>query len=198
MFGQKPPISGPVRDRRSESEKPTQIPARPSASSAAAAIPSRPMPGPATRQPGTFAIPGLGSARGGEPVPLSPKREECQLFVGKGVRLTGEILESEQIVILGTVEATIKGSKALGIAEGGLFSGVAEVEEADISGTFDGTLTVNGRLVVREAGLVTGEVRYNELEIQRGGRLVGDIQAKDDAPAAAQSAKGKTKTQSGK
>ena len=194
MFGQKPPSGNLIRSKPAESDK---LPTRPSLSPGAPSIPSRAMPASPPGSGSSLAIPGLGSGRSSDPIPFSPKREECQLLVGRGVRMTGEIFDCEQLVILGTIEASLKDSSALNIAEGGLFKGVAEVEDADISGTFEGTLTVNGRLVVRETGLVTGEVRYGELEIQRGGRLVGDIQAKDadqasaDAPAAPSKARSK-------
>jgi cytoskeletal protein CcmA (bactofilin family) len=199
MFGQKPPSGGPIRGNPAESDRPSALPKRPSLSPAAAGIPSRAMPASSSVSGGSLAIPGLGSGRSSDPIPFSPKREECQLLVGKGIRMNGEIFDCAQLMILGTVEATLKDSSAMSIAEGGLFKGVAEVEDADISGTFDGTLTVNGRLVVRETGLVTGEIRYGELEIQRGGRLVGDIQAKvaDRAPADAPATPGKGRGKAG-
>jgi len=36
---------------------------------------------------------------------------------------------------------------------------------------------VSGRLLIRAPGLVSGTVQYRELEIERGGRIAGNISA---------------------
>jgi cytoskeletal protein CcmA (bactofilin family) len=49
------------------------------------------------------------------------------------------------------------------------------VDDAEISGRFDGALVVRKRLFIRESGQVSGKIRYSQLEVERGGRLSGDI-----------------------
>lgn len=98
-----------------------------------------------------------------------------KLIVGREIRLNGEITACEKLVVEGRVEANLSDSRIIDIATTGYFKGTAEVDEAIISGEFQGTLTVRGRLFVRATGKVSGEVRYGELEIERGGRLSGDV-----------------------
>ena len=53
----------------------------------------------------------------------------------------------------------------------------AAIESAEIRGRFEGTLTVRKRLFIRATGQVTGTIRYGQIEVERGGRIAGDIEA---------------------
>lgn len=99
------------------------------------------------------------------------------LVIGKQIVLSGEVTSCNRLVVEGTIKANIKECRDIAIAEGGLFSGSAAVESADISGRFEGELTVSGRLLIRAPGLVSGTVQYRELEIERGGRIAGNVSA---------------------
>lgn len=113
-----------------------------------------------------------------------------KLIVGREIRLSGEITACEKLVVEGRVEANLTDSRIIDIATTGYFKGTAEVEEAIISGEFQGTLTVRGRLFVRATGKVSGELRYGELEIERGGRISGDIDQNGSAAREAGSKEG--------
>jgi cytoskeletal protein CcmA (bactofilin family) len=82
------------------------------------------------------------------------------------------------LVVEGKVEATMKECREIKITETGTVKviGEVEVERADISGVFEGDLTAREHLVVRSTGRVTGKVRFGELEIERGGQVLGDVQ----------------------
>ena len=99
------------------------------------------------------------------------------LVIGPQIVLSGEVTSCMRLVVEGTIKANIKECREIAIAEGGLFSGSASVESADIRGRFEGELKVSGRLLIRGPGLVSGKVQYSELEIERGGRVVGDVSA---------------------
>jgi len=99
------------------------------------------------------------------------------LVIGRQIVLSGEVTSCNRLVVEGTIKANIKECRDIAIAEGGLFSGSAAVQSADISGRFEGELTVSGRLLIRAPGLVSGTVQYKELEIERGGRIAGNVSA---------------------
>jgi len=101
------------------------------------------------------------------------------LVVGREIVLSGEISACDRLVVEGTVKANIKDCKDIAIAEGGLFTGAASVESAEIRGRFEGELTVSGRLLIRAPGQVSASVKYREIEIERGGRLSGNVDATD-------------------
>jgi cytoskeletal protein CcmA (bactofilin family) len=119
------------------------------------------------------ALPGATTdARVTEVKPESPIRE---MVIGREVVLSGKIGSCDRLIVEGSVEVTLVDCGAIDIAEPGVFKGTATVDRAEISGTFDGTLTVAKRLFVRRNGRVSGTIRYGELEIERGGRLSGDV-----------------------
>ena len=71
----------------------------------------------------------------------------------------------------------------------GTVRGHVEFDRADIGGVFEGDLTARERLVVRATGRVTGKVRAGELEIERGGQIVGDVQIFGEGAAAGRDAR---------
>lgn len=107
-----------------------------------------------------------------------------KLLVGREIKLSGEITACDTLVVEGSVEATLTDSRVIEIAQSGFFKGSADIEIAEIGGRFDGNLIVRQRLLIESTGLVTGTIRYKELEIERGGRISGDVQEISDADAA--------------
>jgi cytoskeletal protein CcmA (bactofilin family) len=111
---------------------------------------------------------------GASGLPRSPGRT---LVVGRDIVLNGEIATCETLVIEGRVEGDIAETQHLEITETGRFKGRAEVRECVVAGACEGELTVAGLLTIRAKGRVKGAVRYVEIEIQRGGRLSGEVDA---------------------
>jgi len=111
-------------------------------------------------------------------VPTPAAREEGnKLTVGPNIKLKGsEITDCEILVVEGRVEAAMN-SRDIRIAEGGVFSGKAEIDVAEIRGLFEGELTARKRLVVYSTGKVTGHIRYGALMIEEGGTLSGEVSA---------------------
>lgn len=101
--------------------------------------------------------------------------EGRKLIIGKGITLSGEIENCDQLLVEGTVEATLNGAKLLDIAESGIFYGSVDIEEAVIAGRFEGDLTVDGRVTVTASGTVTGTITYRELTVEAGATIEGKI-----------------------
>ena len=115
-----------------------------------------------------------------------PTRSESQydpktLIVGREITLSGEITACERLLVEGKVEVSLGDCRILEIAARSMFKGAADIHEADIRGRFEGKLTVRGRLLIRATGTVTGEIRYGEIEIERGGTILGQIGASSDS-----------------
>ena len=102
--------------------------------------------------------------------------ESKKLIVGRDIRLNGEIVSCEHLIVEGSVEAALSDGKMIDIAESGNFRGNEECETATIRGKFEGQLVCRDRLVVRSTGRVTGKIRYHQLEVERGGEVNGDVQ----------------------
>lgn len=110
-----------------------------------------------------------------EPAPEMPAEAGSKLIVGPNIKLKGsEITDCEILVVEGRVEASMN-SRVIRIAEGGVFSGKAEIDVAEIHGRFEGDLTARKRLVIHATGKVTGTIRYGAMSVEEGGVLAGDV-----------------------
>ncbi|WP_445599395.1 bactofilin family protein [Azospirillum sp. A39] len=178
-----PTLRSPYSDKASDmNTAPPKPPTSPAAAPAFKAdIPRRmvDMPGAVPRRP--EAAP---AAAAPAPAPVAPPPapapaatvEQRRLTVGRDISLSGEIASCDVLVVEGTVEAKLRDGRNIEIAESGLFKGSVEIDEADIGGRFEGDIKVRGRLRVRSTGKINGSIRYGELEVEAGGRLIGDIQ----------------------
>lgn len=110
-----------------------------------------------------------------EPAQSTPAEEGSKLIVGPNIKLKGsEITDCEILVVEGRVEASMK-SRVIRIAEGGVFSGKAEIDVAEVHGNFEGDLTARKRLVIHSTGKVTGTIRYGAMMVEEGGSIAGDV-----------------------
>ena len=101
--------------------------------------------------------------------------EGSKLIVGPNIKLKGsEITDCEILVVEGRVEASMN-SRDIRIAEGGVFSGKAEIDVAEVRGVFEGEITARKRLVIYATGKVSGTVRYGSMMIEEGGTLSGKV-----------------------
>ena len=116
--------------------------------------------------------PGAGTRNG---VPVRAYTEGKKLVVGHEITLSGAISACEVLVVEGCVEASITDCREIEIADGGTFKGEAFIDVAEIKGSFVGTLVARELLLVRATGRVSGKVRFGRLEVERGGRLEGDV-----------------------
>lgn len=98
-----------------------------------------------------------------------------KLIIGEGITMSGEIENCDQLLVEGTVEATLNGAKLLDIAEKGIFYGSVDIEEAVIAGRFEGDLTVDGRVTITATGTVKGTITYRELTVEAGANIEGKI-----------------------
>ena len=116
---------------------------------------------------------------GSRPSPIRPDMEQARrrtMIVGREVHLSGDIKSCNRLVVEGFVEATLQDCHDLEIAESGLFRGNASSEQAEIRGRFEGELAVRKRLLIRASGHVSGTISYGEIEIERGGKVLGAVQ----------------------
>jgi cytoskeletal protein CcmA (bactofilin family) len=105
-----------------------------------------------------------------------PQDSSGALFVGKGVRLSGEVGNCRRLVIQGELSASQVKAAHLEVREGGRLKGRAEAGRVDLEGSFEGDLRVEGLLAIGPRGRAQGSLRYGDIEITRGGRLAGDLE----------------------
>jgi len=187
----RPGMTGPVVPPTPPNRVPN-MPPRPSPTELTRAIdpprpaePSRPADLPRPTEPVRFGefgrsgeVPRMGEAPRMPELPRKPS--ETPRVVEPAPVVPVPAARQEAVVrqlIVGSVEANLSDCRDVDIAESGLFKGAASIENAEIRGRFEGTLTVRKRLFIRATGMVTGTIRYGQIEVERGGRIAGDIEA---------------------
>ncbi len=119
--------------------------------------------------PATAAFEPISDTLPGKPVSAS------RLTVGPHIKLKGvEITDCDTLVVEGSVQASMD-SRVMQIAEGGSFSGSAQIDEAEIRGDFDGQLTARHKLMLYATAKVKGQIRYGKLVMEEGAQLSGDV-----------------------
>lgn len=96
------------------------------------------------------------------------------LVVGEGVSLKGTFSVPEKAVISGTLEGELS-AKEINVLQTGVLRGKIVADVVDISGQVFDSLVSKRSLFVRSSGVLTGTVQYAELEIEKGGRLEGQL-----------------------
>jgi len=129
--------------------------------------PTEPPAAPAAEKPEAEAAPAAALTASSD--------EGSKLIVGPNIKLKGsEITDCEILVVEGRVEASMN-SRDIRIAEGGVFSGKAEIDVAEVRGTFEGELTARKRLVIYSTGRVSGTIHYGSLMVEDGGTISGNM-----------------------
>ena len=106
------------------------------------------------------------------------------LIIGPGVSVKGEITSCNRLIVQGKIEAKLVDCPNVVIKVGGVFNGESTTEDADVQGSFDGRLVARKRLIIRATGRVSGNISYGEIEIERGGKISGEIdQDAESAPS---------------
>ena len=107
---------------------------------------------------------------------LGSDSESKSLTIPRSISFGGRIGGCERRLVEGVVETDLDGCRTLAVVPGGVFRGSADVEAAHIGGTVEGTLTALRLLTLRASGrIVSGTLSYGELEIVRGGMLIGAV-----------------------
>ncbi|CAN0014836.1 unnamed protein product [Scytosiphon promiscuus] len=97
------------------------------------------------------------------------------MVVGKGIMIKGDVDNCATLIVEGYFEGNYRGG-FLAVPKGGKYVGMADVRRADIGGRLHGTLCARTLLEVRSSGKIEGMVRYNDVKLEQGGSMVGDIQ----------------------
>ena len=114
------------------------------------------------------------------------------LTIPRSITFNGRIGPCERLMVEGAVETELDSCRVLAIAASGVFRGSADVERADISGTVEGSLIVREILTLRASGrILGGAISYGEIEIERGGTVIGTVRPRlEDVREAAPADKG--------
>ena len=117
------------------------------------------------------------------PTTTSPELalEAGMLIIGRQTSFHGGISACRRLVVEGSAEAKLEKCQHIDVAEAGFLKGQVSTESMEVSGRFEGDLVVRKLLLIRAKGHVAGTITYGEIEIERGGRVVGVTEARESA-----------------
>lgn len=96
------------------------------------------------------------------------------VFIGSGVTFNGEIIAPLNAVISGTVDGKVK-AKKISVLPKAIVKGESTADEIEVKGQIHNKVVCNGKLIISKTGSAEGDVTYDEVIVERGGKLSGQI-----------------------
>ena len=108
----------------------------------------------------------------------APINSASSLQIGNGVTITGTIKADNEVTIEGTLDGDID-CHCLMVSKSGNIKGKVKTETMTIEGKAEGEITINDLLQIKSTGSVNGKVIYGKIEVEDGGKLIGEINYRD-------------------
>ena len=105
-------------------------------------------------------------------------KENSSLIIGEGATIKGEIVEDNEITVQGNVDGDIH-CKDLIVGKTGSIKGKIKADTLYVEGSIEGEIHVKELLKLMSSSYVSGKITYGSLQINEGGKLVGEIEFKD-------------------
>ena len=108
----------------------------------------------------------------------NPINSASSLQIGNGVTITGTIKADNEVTIEGTLDGDVD-CHCLIVSKSGNIKGKVKTETMTIDGKAEGEITINDLLQIKSTGSVNGKVIYGKIEVEDGGKLIGEINYHD-------------------
>ena len=109
-----------------------------------------------------------------EPDMKKVENSSSSLMIGKGVTITGTIKAENEVNVQGTIDGDID-CKSVAIDKSGNVKGKVKAETMTVEGKVEGEININSILHIKSQGSVSGKVFYGDIQIDEGGKLLGEI-----------------------
>ena len=106
------------------------------------------------------------------------KNSSNSLLIGEGVTITGTIKADNEVNIHGTIDGDID-CNSVTINQSGNVKGKVQTETMTVEGKVEGEININSILHIKSQGSVSGKVFYGDIQIDEGGKLLGEINFKE-------------------
>ena len=110
--------------------------------------------------------------------PIKLLKEKSSLIIGEGATIKGEIKEENEITIEGNVDGDID-CKDLIIGKTGSVKGKIKADTLYVEGSVEGEINVKELLKLMSSSYISGKINYGSLQINEGGKLIGELEFKD-------------------
>ena len=110
--------------------------------------------------------------------PSKTIKENSSLIIGEGATIKGEILEENEITVQGNVDGDIQ-CKDLIVGKTGSIKGKIKADTLYVEGSIEGEINIKELLKLMSSSYVSGKIAYGSLQINEGGKLVGEVEFRD-------------------
>ena len=110
--------------------------------------------------------------------PIKKIIDISSLIIGEGATIKGEIIEENEIMVNGAVDGDIQ-CKDLIVGKTGSIKGKIKADTLYVEGSIEGEINVKDLLKLMSSSYVSGKITYGSLQINEGGKLVGELEFKD-------------------
>ena len=110
--------------------------------------------------------------------PTKKIKENSSLIIGEGATIKGEIVEENEITVQGNVDGDIQ-CKDLIVGKTGSIKGKIKADTLYVEGSIEGEINIKEILKMMSSSYVSGKITYGSLQINEGGKLVGEVEFKD-------------------
>ena len=109
---------------------------------------------------------------------IKTTKETSSLIIGEGSSIKGEIKEENEVTIQGMVDGDIE-CKDLIVGKTGSIKGKIKAETLYVEGSVEGEINIKELLKLMSSSYVSGKITYGNLQINDGGKLIGELDYKD-------------------
>ena len=110
--------------------------------------------------------------------PTRKIKENSSLIIGEGATIKGEIVEENEITVQGNVDGDIQ-CKDLIVGKTGSIKGKIKADTLYVEGSVEGEINIKELLKLMSSSYVSGKITYGSLQINDGGKLIGELELKD-------------------
>ena len=110
--------------------------------------------------------------------PIKTIKINSSLIIGEGATIKGEIIEENEITVNGSVDGDIQ-CKNLIVGKTGSIKGKIKADTLYVEGSIEGEINVKELLKLMSSSYVSGKISYGSLQINEGGKLLGELEFKD-------------------
>ena len=110
--------------------------------------------------------------------PIKTIKTNSSLIIGEGATIKGEIIEENEITVNGSVDGDIQ-CKNLIVGKTGSIKGKIKADTLYVEGSIEGEINVKELLKLMSSSYVSGKMSYGSIQINEGGKLLGELEFKD-------------------
>ena len=100
-------------------------------------------------------------------------------YLGKTLKIKGQITTDEFLTVEGEVKGNIKTSKTLTIGKGGYVDGKITAKKVKVEGRAKGSITASDKLEISSSGNFQGNLKSDKLVIEEGALFQGNANMDD-------------------